>query len=111
MRHHVGNADNNRSDKGERGENTVANRLWKREEKEGWDYYTPCNMQDKNTTSLYINAQLESDTTVTSVSEKHSRKNYVSMQLRILWIDFCFKVQGNGISAEQTINVITSKLI
>lgn len=30
-----------------RGEKRVASRLWRREEKEGWDYYTPCNMQDK----------------------------------------------------------------
>lgn len=59
MRHHVGSAENNKEEwrlRGERWENGAKQIVRERREKEGWDYYTPCNMQDKNTTSLYANA-------------------------------------------------------
>lgn len=42
--------------RGKRWENGAKQIVRERREKEGWDYYTPCNMQDKNTTSLYANA-------------------------------------------------------
>lgn len=79
MRHHVGIAENNKQEwrwREKGGEKMVPNRLWEREEKEGWDYYTPCNMQDKIPPLCIEMCWLHSDTTAAAVTTAHEGKHY-----------------------------------
>lgn len=101
MRHHVGIAENNKQEwrLREKDEKTMPNRLWEREEKEGWDYYTPCNMQDKNTTSLYANA-LKWYYCFFSWLLNIIKKKRLNVTNITSW-----DLQGNGISAQQTIKI------
>lgn len=100
MRHHVGSAENNKQEwrlRGKRWENGAKQIVRERREKEGWDYYTPCNMQDKNTTSLYANA---SKWYYCFFSCLLNIKKLLNVAIITI-----LELQGNGISAQPTINI------